>query len=190
MLFVCLQIIAMIEELVMSVSGGNGVLNGLAKSTVDVTFIESAMEGLRGFVGLNRIYFNDNYFREKRDKWPCSNTRMGITFMDLTTLAVHECSHLRMIQHKDELNFHNRDHMELLSDSVSEKDIGKMAEEKLFGKQINWFLSKNIDTTYLTNFQEAIESGSQLPELKIVDYCAIPRESPSETGCGADLETN
>ncbi len=77
----------------------------MPKSSIQVHFISIDFPTLRGFAGINELFINENYFSAKISEWK-SDTRLldSIIKMDLITIALHECAHVRIRQVKSLLN--------------------------------------------------------------------------------------
>ncbi|CAF3533287.1 unnamed protein product [Rotaria socialis] len=103
------QIIKLIEDLMHEVFGRNTEIKTMTKTPIQVYFISIDFPTLRGFPGLNELLINDNYFSTKIFEWK-SNTRLlnSITKMDLITIALHECAHVRIRQQVDDINMSPR----------------------------------------------------------------------------------
>lgn len=88
------------------VFGRNTEIKKMAKTPIPVHFISIDFPTLRGFSGINELFINESYFSAKISEWK-SNTRLlnSITKMDLITIALHECAHVRIRQVIIWLNF-------------------------------------------------------------------------------------
>ncbi|CAF3332542.1 unnamed protein product [Rotaria sp. Silwood2] len=160
----------------------------MAKTPMQVHFISIDFPTLRGFSGINELFINENYFSAKISEWK-SNTRLlnSITKMDLITIALHECVHVRIRQQVDDINMSTPNMLQYsqIDKQKCDQEFGRLAEMALFKEQINWFQSKDtINVNYVEQFLTAIENGTELPILTENDG-AIRRE-PS-TGMGVDL---
>lgn len=129
------------------------------------------MEELRGFAGINYIFFNTTHFNAKLKSFKREKVSKQITdklekilCMDIGASAIHEGGHSTLRHIKRNLNFSTPTAYQGTDVLKHEFGFGKMAEVAIFGHHISWFRSiQTCNMVYVDAFIAAIENGTSLP---------------------------
>ncbi|KAG4077183.1 hypothetical protein HA402_016170 [Bradysia odoriphaga] len=140
-------------------------------NSIDVTvkLVATFEFELRGFCGINIIYVNSTYFKNRRFQLGLTQLPETdkILVIDILTVVIHEYAHIRARQIANNCNHSTP---KCIVEAVNENDpeFGRMIERALFSVPIDWMKSldnNSVGIGYIEQFIEAIDKGEEIPIL-------------------------